>query len=133
MQRRTIALTFSLGLVFLFVSSTSVAQYQLTNLVSNQVGVAPHTDPLLVNAWGLVHGPGTPWWVSDNASGWSTLYNAAGVRLAQPLLEIPTAGGARVGLPTGSAFNRPQESQVPGFPSIFLLATLYRPFTHPTP
>src|SRR5258708_13502709 len=117
MQRRTIALTFSLGLVFLFVSSTSVAQYQLTNLVSNQVGVAPHTDPLLVNAWGLVHGPGTPWWVSDNASGWSTLYNAAGVRLAQPLVEIPPASGGGVGWPTGIVFNGAQEFQVHAFPS----------------
>ena len=25
--------------------------YQLTNLVSNQVGTAKHTDPLIVNAW----------------------------------------------------------------------------------
>src|SRR5258707_3892779 len=124
MQRHTIALTFSLGLVFLFVSSTALAQYQLTNLVSNQSGAARHTDPLLVNAWGLVHGPGTPWWVSDNASGWSTLYNAAGVRLAQPLVELPTASGGVVGSPTGIVFNGSQEFQVQGFPSIFLFATL---------
>jgi hypothetical protein len=52
MQRRTIVLTSSPGLVLLFVSSTALAQYQLTNLVSNQVGVAPHTGPLIVNAWG---------------------------------------------------------------------------------
>jgi hypothetical protein len=54
MQRRTIALTSSLGLVLLVVCSTAMAQYQLTNLVSNQVGVATHTDPLIVNAWGMV-------------------------------------------------------------------------------
>ena len=51
MQRRAIALTFSLGLVLLSVSSTALAQYQLTKLVSNQVGVALQPpDPLLVNA-----------------------------------------------------------------------------------
>jgi hypothetical protein len=55
-----------------------LAQYQLTNLVSNQVGTAKHTDPLIVNAWGLVHAAGSPFWVADNGSGWSTLYNGAG-------------------------------------------------------
>ena len=27
----------------------------------------------------LVHAPGSPWWISDNGSGWSTLYNSTGV------------------------------------------------------
>jgi hypothetical protein len=47
--------------------------YTQTNLVSNLSGVAPTTDPNLQNAWGLVHGPSTPWWVSNNAGGTSTL------------------------------------------------------------
>jgi uncharacterized protein (TIGR03118 family) len=123
MQPRRIALTLSLGLVLVFVSSTAVAQYQLTNLVSNQVGVAPHTDPLIVNAWGLVHAPGSPWWVSDNGSGWSTLYNAAGIKQSL-VVEIPTTSGGGVGSPTGDVFNGSQEFQVQGWPSIFLFATL---------
>jgi uncharacterized protein (TIGR03118 family) len=123
MQRRTIALTFSLGVVLMFVSSTALAQYQLTNLVSNQAGVAPHTDPLIVNAWGMVHAPGSPWWISDNNSGWSTLYNAAGIKQGL-VVEIPTASGGGVGSPTGDVFNGSQEFQVKGWPSIFLFATL---------
>jgi uncharacterized protein (TIGR03118 family) len=123
MQRRTIALTSSLGLVLMFVSSTAFAQYQLTNLVSNQVGVATHTDPLIVNAWGMVHAPGSPWWISDNNSGWSTLYDAAGVKQGL-VVEIPTASGGGVGSPTGIVFNGSQEFQVKGWPSIFLFATL---------
>jgi len=123
MQRRTIALTSSLGLVLMFVSSTALAQYQLTNLVSNQVGVATHTDPLIVNAWGMVHAPGSPWWISDNNSGWSTLYNAAGVKQGL-VVEIPTASSGGVGSPTGDVFNGSQEFQVKGWPSIFLFATL---------
>ena len=123
MQRRTIALTFSLGLVLMFVSSTALAQYQLANLVSNQAGVAPHTDPLIVNAWGMVHAPGSPWWISDNNSGWSTLYNAAGIKQGL-VVEIPTASGGGVGSPTGDVFNGSQEFQVKGWPSIFLFATL---------
>ena len=107
----------------MFVSSAALAQYQLTNLVSNQAGVAPHTDPLIVNAWGMVHAPGSPWWISDNNSGWSTLYNAAGVKQGL-VVEIPTASGGGVGSPTGIVFNGSQEFQVKGWPSIFLFATL---------
>jgi uncharacterized protein (TIGR03118 family) len=123
MQHRTIALTFRLGLVLMFASSTALAQYQLTNLVSNQFGVAPHTDPLIVNAWGLVHAPGSPWWISDNNSGWSTLYNGAGVKQGL-VVEIPTASGGGVGSPTGDVFNGSQEFKVKGWASIFLFATL---------
>jgi uncharacterized protein (TIGR03118 family) len=104
----------------------ALAQYQLTNLVSNQVGQAHHDDPLVVNAWGLVHPPGGPFWISDNNSGWSTLYNAAGVKQALEV-EIPTASGAGPGSPTGIVFNGspdPTEFQVQGWASIFLFATL---------
>src|SRR3979411_2394650 len=69
-----------LGLVLMFVSGTALAQYQLTNLVSNQAGAAKHTDPLLVNAWGLVYAPGSPFWISDNGTGWSTLYDGNGIK-----------------------------------------------------
>ena len=40
--------------------TTASAQYQRTDLVSNQPGVAPNTDPHLVNAWGLVARPPAP-------------------------------------------------------------------------
>jgi uncharacterized protein (TIGR03118 family) len=122
MQRRTITL-MSLGVFLLFGSITALAQYQLVNLVSNQVGVAKHDDPLLVNAWGMVHAPGSPWWIADNNSGWSTLYNAAGVKQGL-VVEIPTASGGGVGSPTGDVFNGSQEFKVKGWPAIFLFATL---------
>jgi uncharacterized protein (TIGR03118 family) len=123
MQRRSGAFAACLGLALIFSSSTALAQYQLTNLVSNQVGVAPHTDPLIVNAWGMVHAPGSPWWISDNNSGWSTLYDAGGVKQGL-VVEIPTASGGGVGSPTGIVFNGSQEFQVKAWPSIFLFATL---------
>jgi len=58
MQRRMTAFTIALGLALVFASSAALAQYQLSNLSSNQVKWAHHDDPLLVNAWGLVHAPG---------------------------------------------------------------------------
>lgn len=125
MQRRKIAFTLSLGLAVLFVSSAAVAQYQLTNLVSNVAGDARHTDPLLVNAWGLAYGPGGAFWISDNGSGWSTLYNGQGV--AQSLqVVIPSESGKGPGSPTGIVFSNPESGDfaVQGWPAIFLFATL---------
>jgi uncharacterized protein (TIGR03118 family) len=71
--------------------------YQVHNLVSNTAGAADHVDPNLVNAWGLAAGPTTPWWVSDNGTDRSTLYNAAGT----PLPLVVSVPGA----PTGTVFN----------------------------
>src|SRR5271170_1900386 len=103
MQRRTLAIASILGLVLISMGSTAWAQYQLTDLVSNNSGAALHSDPLLVNAWGLVHAPGSPWWISDNGSGWSTLYSVVGGAVSKVPLNvlIPTAGGDGPGSPTG--------------------------------
>src|ERR1700730_8233241 len=124
MQRRLVTLTIALGLVLMFVSSAAVAQFKLTNLSSNQVKQARHDDPLLVNAWGLVHAPGSPWWVSDNNSGWSTLYDSRGNLVQALKVLIPTAGENGPGLPTGIVWNGSKEFQVQGWASIFLFATL---------
>src|SRR5579862_835805 len=83
---------------------------QQTNLVSDVPGAAV-TDPNLVNPWGLVHGPTTPFWVADNHSGASTLYDGAGhpFPLAQPLVvTIPPPADSDPGTmasPTGVVFN----------------------------
>ena len=126
MQRRRIAYTLCLGLALMFVSHAAVAQYQLTNFDSNQIGAARHTDPLLVNAWGLVHAPGSPWWVSDNNSGWETLYDGAGVQVQQLKVLVPTGGENGPGSPTGVVWSASTsgEFQVQGWPSIFLFAAL---------
>jgi uncharacterized protein (TIGR03118 family) len=123
LSSRALALAAFVALTLLLASSTAAAQYQLTNLVSNQAGVARHTDPLLVNAWGLTYAPGGPFWISDNGSGWSTLYTGGGVKQGLQVL-VPTAGGNGPGTPTGIVFNGSQDFQVEGSASIFLFATL---------
>ncbi len=122
-MQRKFAFTICLGLAVLFTCSAAVAQYQLTNLVSNQVGAAKHIDPLLVNGWGLVYGPGGPFWLSDQGSGWSTLYDGKGNKRSLEVL-IPSATGAGPGQPTGIVFNGSQDFAVQGWASIFLFATL---------
>ncbi len=130
MQRRTFALA-CLGLAMMMVSSMALAQYKLKNLDSNQVKQAGHDDPLIVNAWGMVHAPGSPWWVSDAGSGWSTLYDGQGNIQSLKVL-IPTAGngpGSPSGLngpgtPTGTVFNGSSDFQLGGWSTFFLFATL---------
>jgi uncharacterized protein (TIGR03118 family) len=124
MQRRTIALSAFIGLAMMFGSTVAHAQYEVTNLVSNQAKTARTTDPLSVNAWGLTYAPGGDFWISDNGSGWSTLYSASGVQNSLKVL-IPSVGDGP-GSPTGIVFNNPAdgEFQVRGWPSIFLFATL---------
>jgi uncharacterized protein (TIGR03118 family) len=71
--------------------------YSVVPLVSSDPTVVPPGDPDLVNAWGLTSGPTSPWWVSDNGTGKSTLYNGAGVKQG---LVVTVPGG-----PTGTVFN----------------------------
>jgi uncharacterized protein (TIGR03118 family) len=72
-------------------------RYVVHALTSDQAGVAGNRDPNLVNAWGLAAGPTSPWWVADNGSNLSTLYNAAG-------MPLPLVVGVP-GAPTGTVFN----------------------------
>lgn len=136
MRRRTIAINLALGLALILVASAASAQYKLKNLDSNQVRKAAQTDPLIVNAWGLVHAPGSPWWISDNNSGWSTLYDSTGTIKGLKVL-IPTTGNGPdsaagfngPGTPTGIVFNPTVvsgtgEFKVGGGPAVFLFATL---------
>jgi uncharacterized protein (TIGR03118 family) len=92
----------------LLLSATAGAQrYQQTNLVSDVPGLAATTDPDLVNAWGMVHSATSPWWVNDNGTGKSTLYNAAGTKLALVVTVPPPDGSApgTTSAPTGIVFN----------------------------
>jgi uncharacterized protein (TIGR03118 family) len=93
-------------------ANTANGFYQQTNLVSDLPNVgAKFQDPNLVNPWGLSHGPTTPWWVSDNGAGVSTLYNGQGQAFppGSPLVvTIPPPTGSPAGTkaaPTGNVFN----------------------------
>jgi uncharacterized protein (TIGR03118 family) len=90
--------------------------YQVHDLVSNVAGRADHVDPNLVNAWGLAAGPTSPWWVSDNGTDRSTLYNAVGA----PLPLVVSVPGA----PTGTVFN--------GTPGTFLVGAANASFIFST-
>ena len=106
----TMGLAFSL----LFALSTfGVAQqYQQTNLVSDIQGLAPTPDSHLLNPWGLISSPTSPWWVSDNNGGVSTLYNGNTGAIVPLVVNIPpivtdpnTGKPIGQGTPTGVVFS----------------------------
>ena len=51
--------------------------FAVTKLVTNDQGANPAqiTDGHLVNAWGISYSSASPFWVSDNGTGLSTLYS----------------------------------------------------------
>ncbi|MGA2539684.1 MAG: TIGR03118 family protein, partial [Terracidiphilus sp.] len=106
-----------------FTAGAAHAQYRVTNLVSNQEGWAKVTDPLLVNGWGISQPPDGPFWISDNFSGWSTLYDSNGTKVPLDVL-IPTAGEDGPGSPTGTVFNASKDFAVKGASAPFLFDTL---------
>ena len=94
------------------------ASYRQTNLVSDISGLAATTDPNLVNPWGISHSTTSPFWISDNGTGVSTLYNGAGAKqdvlmnasiLRSPReklgLQVMTTRGATSSLPVIMRFN----------------------------
>src|SRR5881394_1677236 len=72
--------------------------YAQHNLVSDGAVPADHVDPALVNAWGLVASGTSPWWVADNGTDLSTLYNGNTGAKVPLTVSVP-------GAPTGIVFN----------------------------
>jgi uncharacterized protein (TIGR03118 family) len=121
------------GLLVSLLPSLTFAQYVRTNLVSNQEGVAPNTDSHLVNAWGLTQLGTSPFWVSDNGTGFSTLYTGTGqqITLFVTIPPAPNSAEGTPGMPTGTVGNispKPNDFTIregrKSGQSIFLFATL---------
>ena len=104
------------------VSASAEAQYVQTNLVSNIPGLAATTDPDLQNPWGMSFSNTSPFWVSDNGTGLSTLYNGNGVKQGLVVtIPLPTGGPSA---PTGQVFNNAAAFQLSnGSNATFMFAT----------
>lgn len=96
----------TLAVMLLITASTlaAAASYTSTFLTADQSGIAPNTDPNLINPWGISFSPIGPFWVSDNNSGKSTLYDGSGVPQST-IVTIPPASGTGLGTPTGTVYN----------------------------
>ena len=114
--------------------------YVITPVVSNLAGQAAKQDPVLQNAWGIAFSPaGSPFWVNDNATGCSTLYDGVGTKVAlQVSIPLPgnvvpatscqpnnNASGTTPAGPSGIVWNPAASFLVPGtkIPAVFIFST----------
>jgi uncharacterized protein (TIGR03118 family) len=79
------------------LSGIAGARSQAGNVYTARALVTDSSDSSLVNGWGLVAGPTTPWWTSNNGTNTSTLYTGTGTKAALTV-SVP-------GAPTGTVFN----------------------------
>src|SRR5207244_12290015 len=117
----------SLAAAMFTATSARADTYSWTNFQSDIAGVAQHTDPNLVNPWGMAASATGTIWVSDNGTGVSTLYNQDGTAVSV-VVEIPTAARNRDGAnPTGIVFNNTTFFQVTkngtSAPAIFIFVS----------
>jgi uncharacterized protein (TIGR03118 family) len=118
-RRRAATLTWATGVALWLSASADAQQYKQTDLVSDLPG-ATFQDARLVNPWGLSRSSGSPWWVADNGTGVSTLYDGGGNAQAL-VVTIPPGAGGTAGVPTGTVFNGTTDFKLPnGNPARFL-------------
>jgi uncharacterized protein (TIGR03118 family) len=104
----------SCAALFLSAAPSFAAGLEQTNLVSDIPGLALVTDPSLVNPWGLASSATSPWWISDNGTGVSTLYNGnTGAKSALTVTIPPAMGGTSPSAPTGAVFNNSSSFLLP--------------------
>ena len=126
----------ALGLLSLASTLPAQQHYTQTNLISDIPGMAATTDPNLKNPWGLSRATGSPWWISDNGTGLTTLDLGTGA--PAPLGQTCPAGANTncvivpsgdpnsnpTGTPTGQVFNNTADFKLPnGNPAKFIFAT----------
>src|SRR5439155_24707651 len=73
-----------------------------TNLVSDGAVTAAHTDVDLKNPWGVSYLPSGPFWISDNGTSKTTVYDNNGIKALS--VNIP-GGGGQASAPTGQVQN----------------------------
>lgn len=115
-----LAFAFAVALSPQLLSADTFTQ---TNLVSDVPGDAFHTDADLKNPWGVSFAPTSPFWISNQASGTSTLYDGAGNKT--PLTVPIPAGTPPLTGPTGQVFSGGSGFDLPGGnPAFFIFDTL---------
>ncbi len=102
------------------------ANFIQTNLVSDVQGLALRFDPNLVNPWGVSEGARGPFWVSDNGTGVSTLYNAPGTdgsAITVNPLVVTIPGGAPTGQVNNPTTDFVVKSGTASAPAVFIFAS----------
>lgn len=111
-----------LGMVAGVAAQAQTNSYTQSNLVSDTAGQAPNKDPNLLNPWGICFLPGSPFWISDNNSGFTSLYSKTGA-LQGTFTVAPPHGSSNPATPTGCVANGSGSFLAAGASSQFIFAT----------
>jgi uncharacterized protein (TIGR03118 family) len=94
-----------------FLHHRHMMTFTVDNLVGSDPSVgAAQIDPNLINPWGLSESPTSPFWISDNGSGFASIYgvSSAGVMtnvIAPITIAVPPGQDPGTASPTGQVFN----------------------------
>lgn len=119
----TLVLNAVLVLVTIALLGLPAAAQKATpvNLTSDIPNVGTFTDANLVNPWGMIASPAGPWWISDNGTGLSTLYDGTGK--PQSLVVTIPSGTTGTGTPDGIVLNTTSDFKINGSSTVFIFAT----------
>jgi len=98
MRKRIAALVLFSNLIAIN-TPIHASSFTVTNLASDQNGVAASTDPTLINPWGIASSATSPFFLGVNGSKLSEVYDGSGTKQA---LEVSIQHAGNV---TGVAFN----------------------------
>jgi uncharacterized protein (TIGR03118 family) len=115
-------------LLLLFPSMAFAQHYTETDLVSSIPGRGTNAtnslDTQLVNSWGLTRTATSPWWIGDNGTGLSTVYNGIGNKLGLVVTIPVPSGGNPPSTPTGVVANGTTDFALPtNGPAKFIFVT----------
>jgi len=123
-MRRASHISYLLLLTRMSVFAAGANVYLQHNLVSDTPGTADVTDPNLVNPWGISESGASPFWISDNGTGVSTLYNGSGAIIPLVVTIPSVAGPTGTGDPSGQVQNNTTGFVLAnGKPANFIFAT----------
>lgn len=110
------AALLALSLAFL-LPVAQAQKFTRTDLVDQK------KDPNLINGWGISRSSTSPWWVSDNGTGLSTLYDGAGAIQSLVVTIPPPPGKQGPSAPTGQVFNYTGSFLIQGKSPVFVFDT----------
>ena len=105
MVRRAFTALAALALLAAVALPASARNINAENLYSVHVLQTNESDGNLVNGWGITASSTSPWWVANNGTSTSTLYNGNTGAALSLVVTIP-------GEPTGTVFNGSTDFQV---------------------
>ena len=115
-----------LSFAVLALAITAHAQYVQSTLVSDGVVSANTIDPNLMNPWGLAFSPTGPFWIANNGTATSTVYDSNGMPfpMGSPIVvTIPPAGSNPSGLVFNGGSGFPLTKNGMTAPAVFIFAS----------